>query len=80
MGKVRRRKWGTALAGVAIALMMTNGRNPYGYYSGTGVHDATVAEVAGAWEYVKGTRAPLRRDGTAVVQRLDGQDFDFDDG
>lgn len=66
--------------GAAIALTVTSGCNPYGYYSGTGVHDATVAEVAGIWECIEGTRVTLRRDGTAVFQRLDGEDFDFDDG
>ncbi|MFJ5830235.1 hypothetical protein [Streptomyces sp. NPDC093089] len=53
---------------------------PAQYYEGTGVHDATAAEVAGAWESVEGTAMTLRPDGTASVTRLDGQDFDFDQG
>ncbi|WP_328868940.1 hypothetical protein OHT76_01955 [Streptomyces sp. NBC_00287] len=53
---------------------------PYQYYEGTGLHDATVGEVAGSWKCIEGTRMTLRPDGTAVLQRLDGQDFDFDDG
>ncbi|MFC9705195.1 hypothetical protein ACFTWD_31380 [Streptomyces sp. NPDC056943] len=50
------------------------------YYDGTGVHDATVAEVAGAWENVEGTRVVLRKDGTAQVEALDEADFAFDEG
>ncbi|WP_241776083.1 hypothetical protein [Streptomyces exfoliatus] len=50
------------------------------YYEGTGVHDATVAEVAGAWENIEGTRVVLRKDGTAQVEALDKPDFAFDEG
>ncbi|WP_254076330.1 hypothetical protein [Streptomyces sp. P3] len=53
---------------------------PYQYYEGTGIHDATTTEVAGGWENVEGTHVVLRRDGTALFEKLDGQDFDFDDG
>ncbi|MFV5998451.1 hypothetical protein ACNPQM_40385 [Streptomyces sp. NPDC056231] len=34
----------------------------------------------GRWEYVEGIRVVLREDGTALLRRLDGQDFDFEDG
>ncbi|MEU8621302.1 hypothetical protein [Streptomyces sp. NPDC048623] len=44
------------------------------------LHDATAAEVAGSWENIDDTRLTLRPDGTALLQRLDGQYFDFDDG
>ncbi|MFD7324819.1 hypothetical protein ACFV9D_27660 [Streptomyces sp. NPDC059875] len=64
---------------VALTLL-TACAGPYQYYEGTGLHDATVAEAAGSWESVEGTRLILRQDGTALLQRLDGQDFDFDDG
>ncbi|MFE5617361.1 hypothetical protein [Streptomyces sp. NPDC056524] len=37
------------------------------------------ADVAGSWENVEGTRVVFRKDGTALFERLDGQDFDFDD-
>ncbi|WP_367826666.1 hypothetical protein [Streptomyces sp. LMG1-1-1.1] len=53
---------------------------PAQYYAGTDVHDATAAEVAGAWESTEGTAMTLRPDGTATVTRLDGEDFDFDQG
>ena len=52
---------------------------PYQYYGGTGLHDATTAEVVGSWESVEETRLTLRGDGTALFQRLDGQAFDFDE-
>jgi hypothetical protein len=74
------RGWSLALGGVTIALTVTTGCGPYQYYGGTGVHDVTEAEVAGSWVNIEDTRVTLRRDGTAVVRRLDGHDFDFDDG
>jgi hypothetical protein len=80
VGETRRGRWGAALGGVVLASAVTSGCSATAYYSGTGVHDATVAEIAGAWECREGTRVILRRDGTAVVRRLDGEDFDFDDG
>ncbi|MEW2252438.1 hypothetical protein AB0907_34585 [Streptomyces sp. NPDC006975] len=60
--------------------VLTACAGPYQYYGGTGLHDATTAEVAGDWANVEGTHVVLREAGTALVQRLDGQDFDFDDG
>ncbi|MER7491309.1 hypothetical protein ABT033_01430 [Streptomyces pharetrae] len=59
---------------------MTSGCTPYGLYSGTGVHDATVAQITGTWQCVEGTRVTLRRDGTALFAKLDGAGFDFMDG
>ncbi|MFJ9447319.1 hypothetical protein ACIRRH_36520 [Kitasatospora sp. NPDC101235] len=53
---------------------------PYQYYEGTGLHDAAAAEAAGIWEGAEQTRLTLNQDGTALVQRLDGHDFDFDQG
>ncbi|MEU4060829.1 hypothetical protein AB0F25_00130 [Streptomyces wedmorensis] len=53
---------------------------PAQYYEGTDVHDATAAEVAGTWKSTEGTAMTLRPDGTATVTRLDGEDFDFDEG
>ncbi|MFE4616005.1 hypothetical protein ACFRJ7_07825 [Streptomyces sp. NPDC056747] len=50
------------------------------YYEGTGVHDVTVAEVAGEWENTEGARVVLRKDGTAQVEALDEAAFAFDDG
>ncbi|MFJ6016761.1 hypothetical protein [Streptomyces sp. NPDC092952] len=64
----------------ATAVAATACAGPYQYYDGTGLHDATSAELAGNWKCVEGTRVALRQDGTAVVEKLDGHDFDFDDG
>ncbi|MET9504363.1 hypothetical protein ABZY42_22040 [Streptomyces sp. NPDC006622] len=71
-----------AIFGVLMVVwaVLTACANPYQYYEGTGLHDATKAEVAGGWENVEGTRVVLREDGTAVLEKLDGQDFDFEDG
>ncbi|MFD8201128.1 hypothetical protein [Streptomyces sp. NPDC059701] len=80
MGKAGPGRWSVGLGGVALALTVTSGCNPYGSYAGTGVHDATAREIAGTWTCVAGTQVTLRRDGTAVFRRLDGADFDFDEG
>ncbi|MEU9059621.1 hypothetical protein AB0D13_12310 [Streptomyces sp. NPDC048430] len=63
-----------------VGLATLTACNPYQYYEGTGIHDTTAAEVAGGWENVEETRVVLRKDGTALFEKLDGQDFDFDDG
>ncbi|MER6471448.1 hypothetical protein [Streptomyces collinus] len=63
-----------------VLAALTACAGPYQYYGGTGIHDATAAELAGSWENVEGTRVVLRRDGTALFEKLDGQDFDFEDG
>ncbi|WP_306315009.1 hypothetical protein [Streptomyces hydrogenans] len=55
-------------------------RGPLSVLRRNGLHDATAAEVAGGWENVEGTRVVLRGDGTALLEKLDGQDFDFEDG
>ncbi|MFB7591272.1 hypothetical protein [Streptomyces sp. NPDC056169] len=69
------------MGGLVLALVVLTGcAGPYQYYEGTGVHDATAAEVAGAWENIEGTRVVLRKDGTAQVEALDGPDFAFEDG
>lgn len=60
--------------------VLTACAGPYQYYEGTGLHDATVTEIAGSWECSEETRLVLRQDGTALLRRLDGQGFDFDDG
>ncbi|MDT9695258.1 lipocalin-like domain-containing protein [Streptomyces sp. P17] len=75
--------WGrTLILGIAAMglTVLTACAGPYQYYEGTGLDDATVAEVAGSWKSIEGTRMTLRPDGTALLRRLDGQDFDFDDG
>ncbi len=80
----RLRGWGAALAALMTVLpvltCLTACGGPYQYYGGTGIHDATAAEVAGDWENVEGTHVELREDGTAVLEKLDGEDFDFEDG
>ncbi|WP_109000023.1 hypothetical protein [Streptomyces rishiriensis] len=73
--------WGAAVGGLMVVLAaLTACAGPYQYYEGTGVHDATTTEVAGGWENVEGTRVVLRKDRTALFEKLDGQDFDFEDG
>lgn len=79
-GGSRWRAWGAMLGSLVLALTVLTACGPYQYYGGTGLHDATPAEVAGVWENIEGTRVALREDGTARIERLDGQDFDFDDG
>ncbi|WUW19534.1 hypothetical protein OG521_01560 [Streptomyces sp. NBC_01463] len=79
-GGNRLRAWGATLSGLMVVLATLTGCNPYQYYEGTGIHDTTAAAVAGGWENVEGTRVLLRKDGTALFDKLDGQDFDFDDG
>ncbi|WP_327436486.1 hypothetical protein OG279_37770 (plasmid) [Streptomyces sp. NBC_01201] len=79
-GGSRLRAWGATLCGLIVVLATLTACNPYQYYEGTGIHDARAAEVAGGWENVEGTHVLLRRDGTALLEKLDGQDFDFDDG
>ncbi|MFE9782198.1 hypothetical protein ACFYPA_29100 [Streptomyces sp. NPDC005775] len=79
-GGSRLRAWGATLSGLMVVLATLTACNPYQYYEGTGIHDTTAAEVAGGWKNVEETRVVLRKDGTALFERLDGQDFDFDDG
>ncbi|MCZ0983405.1 hypothetical protein O1L60_42030 [Streptomyces diastatochromogenes] len=71
---------GSAGGLMVVLAVLTACAGPYQYYEGTGLHDATAAEVAGGWENVEGTRVVLRKDGTALFEKLDGQDFDFEDG
>ncbi|WP_077798623.1 hypothetical protein [Streptomyces sp. JHA26] len=80
-GGGRLRAWGTALGVLVVVLAaLTACAGPYQYYGGTGLHGATAAEVAGGWENIEGTHVVLRKDGTALLEKLDGQDFDFEDG
>nr|WP_203587083.1 hypothetical protein [Actinospica acidiphila] len=65
---------------IAVLAAVTGCAGPYQYDDGTGVHDAVAAEVAGTWVNIDGTRVVLHANGTAQVENLDGQDFDFDDG
>ncbi|MCG7524067.1 hypothetical protein MHW47_06370 [Streptomyces sp. OfavH-34-F] len=74
------RAWGRLLSGLMVVLATLTACDPYQYYEGTGIHDTTAAEVAGGWENVEGTRVLLRKDGTTLFEKLDGQDFDFEDG
>jgi hypothetical protein len=65
---------------MAVAVLAACGPCRYQDREGTGIHNATTTEVAGGWESTEGSRVVLREDGTALLERLDGQDFDFDDG
>ncbi|MFJ5880681.1 hypothetical protein [Kitasatospora cineracea] len=77
----RRRRTAAALGGPAVALAaLTACAGPAQYYEGTGVHDTTTADITGNWQNTTGTSVLLRPDGTALLTRLDGQDFDFDRG
>ncbi|GGY54466.1 hypothetical protein GCM10010363_39590 [Streptomyces omiyaensis] len=77
----RRGRVAAPLAGlVAVLAALTACAGPFQYYEGTGVHDATAAEVAGHWENVEGTRVVLHEGGTALLEKLDEQDFAFEDG
>ncbi|MFI8325590.1 hypothetical protein [Streptomyces sp. NPDC085529] len=77
----RLRAWVAALGGLMVILAaLTACAGPYQHYEGTGLHDATAAEVAGGWENVEGTRVVLHKDGTALIEKLDGKGFDFEDG
>ncbi|MGC4946475.1 hypothetical protein ACLQ2N_09780 [Streptomyces sp. DT224] len=68
-------------AGVAaFSWLLVACAGPAQYYGGTGIHDATATEVAGDWENVGGTRVELHQDGAALLAKLDGQDFDYDEG
>ncbi|MFF3757719.1 hypothetical protein [Streptomyces sp. NPDC002185] len=80
-GGSRLRAWGRAFGGLMLVLAALTGcAGPYQYYEGTGIHDATATEVAGGWENVEGTRVVLHKEGTALLEKLDGQGFDFEDG
>lgn len=87
-GGSRLRAWGATLGGLMVVLtVLTACAGPHQYYEGTGLHDTTTAEVAGGWGLgaggwgnVEGTRVVLREDGTALLEKLDGQHFDFEDG
>ncbi|MEW2252969.1 hypothetical protein AB0907_37305 [Streptomyces sp. NPDC006975] len=81
VGGSRLRLSAAALGGLVLVwALLTACAGPCQYYAGSGLHDATVAEVAGGWRTVEGTRVVLRHNGTALVEQLDGQDFDFDYG
>ncbi|WP_031077627.1 hypothetical protein [Streptomyces sp. NRRL WC-3742] len=70
-----------ALGGAAVLLAaLCACAGPGQYFDGTGLHDAAAAEVTGTWEGAEQTRLTLDPAGTALVQRLDGKEFDFDAG
>ncbi|WP_328936404.1 hypothetical protein OG288_01195 [Streptomyces tauricus] len=79
-GSRLRVRWAAVGCVVVVLAVLAACAGPYQYYNGTGVHDATSAEVSGGWENIEGTRVVLREDATALLEKLDGQDFDFDDG
>ncbi|MDW8810042.1 hypothetical protein P1P68_35920 [Streptomyces scabiei] len=70
----------TCVRSMLVLAALTACAGPYQSYEGTGIHDTTRTEVAGDWENIEGTRVVFRTDGTALIEKLDGQDFDFDDG
>ncbi|WP_189272901.1 hypothetical protein [Kitasatospora griseola] len=64
----------------AVALLLTGCAGVAQYYEGTGLHDATAAEAVGSWEGDQQAHLTLHQDGTATVERLDGQDWAYEDG
>lgn len=64
----------------AFSWLVVGCAGPAQYYGGTGVHGVTATEIAGGWANVEGTRVELHQDGTALLRKLDGQDFDYDEG
>ncbi|MEV7124241.1 hypothetical protein [Kitasatospora griseola] len=64
----------------AVALLLTGCAGVAQYYEGTGLHDATAAEAVGSWDGDQQAHLTLHQDGTATVERLDGQDWAYEDG
>lgn len=61
------------------AVLLLSGCNPHMYDEVPGVSDVRLSELTGTWRCVEGTRVELKPDGTAVITRLDGQEWDFYD-
>ncbi|QKW06552.1 hypothetical protein HUT18_09190 [Streptomyces sp. NA04227] len=77
---MRRIRAVTALVVVPLSVPAMQGCNPHQYDSVPSVTDVRSSELTGTWRGLDGTRVVLKADGTAEVARLDGQEFDFDEG
>ncbi|WSY97220.1 hypothetical protein OH809_27225 [Streptomyces sp. NBC_00873] len=66
------------MASVVFALSVS-GCVPGQYAEVPAVTGVSSAEIVGTWRCIDGTAVTMRKDGTAVVKLLDGQEFDFDD-
>ncbi|MFD7639112.1 hypothetical protein ACFV4P_00510 [Kitasatospora sp. NPDC059795] len=64
----------------AAALLLTACAGVTQYYEGTGLHDATTAEAVGSWDGEQQAHLTLQQDGSALIERLDGKEWDYDHG
>ncbi|OKJ03006.1 hypothetical protein [Kitasatospora sp. CB01950] len=64
----------------AAALPLTACAGVTQYYEGTGLHDATAAEAVGSWDGEQQAHLTLRQDGSALIERLDGKEWDYERG
>lgn len=69
----------SGLGVVLLALLSLFGCVPGQYADVPAVTEVSAAEIVGTWQCVDGTEVTMRADRTAVVKRLDGQEFDFDE-
>ncbi|MFJ9697700.1 hypothetical protein [Kitasatospora sp. NPDC101183] len=75
-----RRALGVAALLLTALTALTACAGPAQYEERIGLHDAAATEAVGDWEGAEQTRLTLNQDGTALVQRLDGREYDFDKG
>ncbi|MBB1247294.1 hypothetical protein GL263_27670, partial [Streptomyces durbertensis] len=71
---------GVGLPSVALLLGLTAACNPHMYEPVPSATGLRPADVVGTWHGANRTEVELRADGTAAVRRLDGREFDFDQG
>ncbi|MGK5449628.1 hypothetical protein [Streptomyces radiopugnans] len=69
-----------ALAVAAVVVLASCGCNPRQYDSVPAVTGVAERDVAGVWRGVNRTEVTFQPDGKAAVTRLDGREFDFDEG
>lgn len=67
------------IAALIVCLFVLVGCNPHMYDEVSAVQDAKRAEIVGSWVCTDRTEVTLLSDGKAVINLLDGQEFDFDD-
>ncbi|QKW18593.1 hypothetical protein HUT16_05520 [Kitasatospora sp. NA04385] len=77
--RARSRVAATLAVSLLLALLCACA-GPNQYYAGSGTHGVTTAEAVGEWVGADDTRLTLREDGTALIEHLDGLEFDFDEG
>ncbi|MEV7238190.1 hypothetical protein AB0N06_30890 [Streptomyces sp. NPDC051020] len=77
MGVLSRRGVMAGMASMLFVLSLS-GCVPGQYAEVPAVTGVSSAEIIGTWRCIDGTEVTMRKDGTATVKLLDGQDFDFD--